>query len=142
MKLSQARSEKLHSLSRPTGPRLAASRSGLKPEALRPDRAGSCGRTPTPQESRQPEPEIVVRTCHGDDTGGPTLLPLPGIAEPRTETHLLNSTHALHSVRDLSLQQEAPKLGFLGVHFRILSRQLGGLISIASSPGAAGELGP
>lgn len=33
-------------------------------------------------------------------------------------------------------------LGLPGAHFRVLSRQLGGLLSIAGSPGAAGELGP
>jgi len=34
------------------------------------------------------------------------------------------------------------KLGLPGAHFRVPSRQLGGLLSIAGSAGAAGELGP
>lgn len=76
-----------------------------------------------------------ARVGHRDGAGFPTAHPRPGIAEPGHS--LAHPIRALRGVGDRRLQNAAWELGFLGVHFRVLSRQLGGLISKAGSlPGA------
>lgn len=82
-------SEKLHSLSKPTGPRrekAARPAAPILPEAPgaahRPDWAGSCSPTSIPRECPQPESATTVRVCHCDCASHTTLLPGPGVSGP------------------------------------------------------------
>lgn len=141
MKLSpetQPRSEKLHSLSRPSGPRRVKTAMPAAPRGPRRRAPVGTKQVPVaPHQSHGRPP--AARACHCDSAVFPTVLPGPGITELR---HSLALPDPCASVDDLRLQWEAWKLGFLGMHFRVLSRQLGGLISMAGSLRTAGELSP
>lgn len=98
-------------------------------------RGQACGPNPTPPASPRPDPPPPPASARASLPRG-RADPQPPVRGPDTHSRSRSAAAAP------SVPGHDWKLGLPGAHFRVPSRQLGGLLSIAGSAGAAGELGP